>query len=460
MSSKDTAWVKPFLTGVVATAATFHLLPKLLSKKDPTKEHAKINSKSATTTESSSKVVMDSPSLDQRILRKAEAALQGRTSRLIVVVERCTNDHNYSAILRTVEALGVQHVYIIDPQACNSTLKKNGIGTLGIDKVEEASSSTEDVVTPQNKDIKLYRSSGQKVQKCKPSEVKDRAQHHLFAQRAVEWLEVTEFETTRECIDELKSKGYDIWSTDLSQVAVCLTHEGLKNEQNTNNMNIIPEKLAIVFGTEAVGCTAEMLDASDRRVYLPLRGFADSLNLSVATALIVHQLFTLDPTLIGSMPEEERIELRRKWYAKLASQRLLSSADKSRRRRLASKIEEMESLERKSKNLSNGEAPLNEQQMEKLAKLEPLRAELRLIEDDLMEKSLKAVEGLVLNPPQPVGDMRRADEHRATFAGKNTKKSYGKNWENMPATGYFRSEPSSTASFFLDRLEDDSSKQQ
>ena len=48
-------------------------------------------------------LLLDSPALDQRMLRKAEGALRQRTSRLIVVVERCTNDHNYSAILRTVE---------------------------------------------------------------------------------------------------------------------------------------------------------------------------------------------------------------------------------------------------------------------------------------------------------------------------------------------------------------------
>eukprot|EP00978_Attheya_sp_CCMP212_P036472 scaffold165628_cov95-Attheya_sp.AAC.1 len=52
---------------------------------------------------------------------------------------------------------------------------------------------------------------------------------------------------------------------------------------------VIPPKLVIVFGTEAVGCTSEMLNAADKHVYLLLRGFADSLNLSVATALVVHQ---------------------------------------------------------------------------------------------------------------------------------------------------------------------------
>ena len=51
----------------------------------------------------------------------------------------------------------------------------------------------------------------------------------------------------------------------------------------------VPEKLAIAFGTESVGCTEELLQAADLRVYLPLRGFADSLNLSVAAALVLHQ---------------------------------------------------------------------------------------------------------------------------------------------------------------------------
>ena len=345
--------------------------------------------------------------------------------------------------------MGIQHVYIIDPQACNSTLKKDGdINDTITD--ENGMSATNDT------NMKLFRSTGQAVKQYTQSEVKDRAQHHLFAQRAVEWLDVKEFETTRECIDALREDGYQIWSTDLSQVAVCLTREGLlENEENKNDdLNVIPDKLAIVFGTEAVGCTAEMLNASDKRVYLPLRGFADSLNLSVATALVIHQLFTLDPTLIGSMPDEERIELRRKWYSKLASQRLLSKQEKKRRLRIMSQINQLEKAEWRA-NLpeESGGVSLQEEQKKKLHMLPSLRAELKKIDDDLHEKSLKAIEGLVMNPPQPLGDMRRADEHRATYVGKNTKKNE-KNWNDMPATGYYRTEENSTASFFRDRLKE------
>jgi len=66
---------------------------------------------------------MDSPELENRVLRKAETVIQGRTSRVIVVVERCVDDHNYSAIIRTAEALGVQHIWLIDPVVENAELQ-------------------------------------------------------------------------------------------------------------------------------------------------------------------------------------------------------------------------------------------------------------------------------------------------------------------------------------------------
>ena len=97
--------------------------------------------------------------------------------------------------------------------------------------------------------------------------------------------------------------GRTLWVTDLSQYATRLpapgrgrgvTGTGAKQEQEQQEQEqqeqeqeqelVIPAKLAIAFGTELRGATPELLAAADRRVYLPLHGFADSLNLSVATA--------------------------------------------------------------------------------------------------------------------------------------------------------------------------------
>merc|ERR1719336_3525910 len=55
-------------------------------------------------------VAYDQAGGELRLLRKAETVLSRRTNALIVVLERLQDGHNYCAVLRTMEALGVQHV--------------------------------------------------------------------------------------------------------------------------------------------------------------------------------------------------------------------------------------------------------------------------------------------------------------------------------------------------------------
>ncbi|KAL7536812.1 hypothetical protein ACHAXR_007408 [Thalassiosira sp. AJA248-18] len=415
--------VQSFFAGAVCSAALIYLYQKV------SETQRGYVQKLADPPPPPSGKLMDSCSLDQRMIRKAEGAILNRTSRLIIVVERCTNDHNYSAILRTAEALGVQHVYIIAPQCIKTTLTSNG------DDVDSV------------KDVELKRSSGPLIKQATESEKKDRAMHHLYAKKATEWLTVTDFDDTKSCIDALRKANYQIWATDLGQVATCLTEEELLTRVNSQEGKPIPEKVAIVFGTEAVGCTTEMLNAADLRVYLPLRGFADSLNLSVATALVVHQIFTLDPSLVGGMSEEERRGLRQAWYAKLASQRLLSSRVKKHRVKLMTFLKACEKIEKKK---MTGEQ-MYEAELEKLGKKEAKQAELDAIDDKLALDSQIAVADLVENPPLPITDMRRADEHRTCFVGRNTKASHGDAWADMPATANLPVQQNATASFFRER---------
>ena len=299
---------------------------------------------------------------------------------------------------------------------------------------------------------KLVNSTGRTIKSATETEKLDRAMHHLFARKATEWLTVREFHDTKSCIDALREEGRQIWATDLAQVAVCLTKDGIQQHLNSIGESfggkLIPDKVAIVFGTEAVGCSAEMLQCCDLRVYLPLRGIADSLNLSVATALVVHHMFTLDPTLVGAMSEEERKELRKDWFARLASQRLLSSKQKKNRSKLITYIRRSEEIERK---LNAGER-VEPEEVAKLKNLASKKAELDAIDTKVKLDAQAAVKDLIDTPPDPITDMRRADEHRVCYVGKGTKSKYGELWEDMPATGNARSEQMASASFFRDRV--------
>lgn len=165
--------IRSFLAGAVCSAA-LHFIYQKVSYTRARRIESRLNTNEATNRPL--EIRMDSCSLDQRMIRKAEGAIRNRTSRLIVVVERCTNDHNYSAILRTVEALGVQHVYIIAPQCIQTTLTTDNEGD---NEVEDIKAS------------ELKRSSGQLIKRATESEIRDRAMHHLYARKATEWLTVT-----------------------------------------------------------------------------------------------------------------------------------------------------------------------------------------------------------------------------------------------------------------------------
>ena len=107
---------------------------------------------------------MDNVGVPRRVLRKAETVLRRRTDRLSIVIERSTNSQNYTAVLRSAEALGVQNVYLISPpgwQQNNKRRKKNRF----VDDDEEW------------------------------------IQHVAYARMAQKWLTIHVFKTSQECIE-------------------------------------------------------------------------------------------------------------------------------------------------------------------------------------------------------------------------------------------------------------------
>jgi tRNA G18 (ribose-2'-O)-methylase SpoU len=418
-STLSSSWVVPFVLGA-ATSLSLVWINQNWNKINKKRKLSRQQQQQQQQQQVNEEELIDSPDLDHRMLRKCEAVIQWRTNRLILVVERCTNDHNYSAILRTAEALGIQTVFMIDPPI---------------------------VVVDENGDVKTEsRKATQQQQQQNvtrtPEEIRIQREHHLFAQNATEWLTVQDFETSELCVSEIRRLGYELWVTDLSQEAEALSMSPTK----------LPDKIALVMGTEAVGASQYMLDQADKRVYLPLRGFADSLNLSVATALIIHHFFVIDPSLIGAMDEQERRELRRHWFVKLTQQRLLSASQKKARTRLIGHIRRCEEIaERKSNDPHYFIQPEGQKKLDSLPRY---RKELDEIEAIIDPKRVeRAIQEWIDNPPEPLTDLRRADTHRVCFVGKNTKQFHTEHWKDMPATANFTSTHGATATTFREKVQ-------
>jgi len=82
--------------------------------------------------------------------------------------------------------------------------------------------------------------------------------------------------TTPEVIDYLKSKNISIYCATLQDSA-------LYHEQDYSGAS------ALVVGTEATGLTQPWRDASTQNIIIPMRGEIDSMNVSVAAAILIFE---------------------------------------------------------------------------------------------------------------------------------------------------------------------------
>lgn len=123
------------------------------------------------------------------------------------------------------------------------------------------------------------------------------------------WLSIRSFSSISQCVAALRELGCTIWATDLSPEAVSLTANA--------RPSALPDKLAVVIGRETDGVSAEMLAAAHKRVYFPIFGFTESLNLSVATALVVQRIFDWFPAIRGDLSDSEKRNIRAQWYPQL-----------------------------------------------------------------------------------------------------------------------------------------------
>lgn len=99
-----------------------------------------------------------------------------------------------------------------------------------------------------------------------------------IAMGAEKWVDVHRYHNTVDCITNLKQQGYQIIAT--------TPH---------NDSTLLPEfypdqKSAIFFGTEKEGLSDVVMHQADGFLKIPMVGFSESLNVSVAAAIIIQDL--------------------------------------------------------------------------------------------------------------------------------------------------------------------------
>ncbi|GMH67801.1 hypothetical protein TL16_g04772 [Triparma laevis f. inornata] len=196
--------------------------------------------------------------------------LESRCFDVKLLYENPANPSNVYACLRTLDSFGLQHVDITDGMY-REPLGKAGDNT------------------------GLMRKKKNK----------------LTAVGSDKWLSVKQWDTTKtplaEIIRNLKKEGYKVYTTSLEGGTDVREFPFRGGEEKR-------QKMVICFGNEETGVTDELKGLSDGLFYLPMFGFAESYNLSVATSLTC--AYMLEGGVIrpsGVEAEEERRRVMGEW---------------------------------------------------------------------------------------------------------------------------------------------------
>lgn len=192
-----------------------------------------------------------SPLVTAERLRRLDDVLSRRTRDVVIVLEDIANEHNAAAVLRSAEAFGFFEVHVIESVA------------------------------------------------------RFHVSRHI-ASGAEKWMHIRRHRSTREAYEELRARGYHIWTSVLAPDAVPV-HE-----------ISIDEKIALVFGNEHRGLSERAMTESDGRFIVPMGGFVESLNISVAAATSCYDLASRrrQAGRTGGLAPGDALSTRASWLAR------------------------------------------------------------------------------------------------------------------------------------------------
>lgn len=181
--------------------------------------------------------------------------LENRTNHFTVVLEDIFQPHNTSAVMRTCDIFGVQEVHAIENKYTNKISR------------HVAKGSQKWITT------KRFKSDG---------------------------------DNTKACFNSLREKGYQIIATSPHNNS-CLLEDF-----------DISKKTAFVFGVEAEGVSEYTKEHADGFLKIPMVGFTESLNISVAAAIILQEVTTKmrNSTISWQLSDDEKNRLYYEWVKK------------------------------------------------------------------------------------------------------------------------------------------------
>ena len=183
--------------------------------------------------------VVEEPKKSKRSVRaRADAIKPFVCKNLIAVIEDPSDIKNIGTVIRNVNALGVEKVYVIDPR------------------------------------------------KALPNDWQDMREKPSLSKTsvsAVKWSFVKRFDSTDDCLHHLEKENFHsiVTSPHVKGMKNVYLHEGDFTEHT---------KLAVWFGNEKRGISERAVERSDGCVAIPMFGFIESLNLGTSSGIVLYEV--------------------------------------------------------------------------------------------------------------------------------------------------------------------------
>ncbi len=164
----------------------------------------------------------------EKRLDKLKRVAEARQAGFTVVIEDIFDPHNLGAISRSCDAFGIQQINIIFETQPEFDPKEVG---------KNSSTAT-------NK-----------------------------------WLDYRIHHSTTAALRTLKHEGWQLVAAAIDPAA-----------ESIFEADLCASKIALLFGNEKTGLSREALKLADRQVMIPMRGIAQSMNVSVSAALCIYEV--------------------------------------------------------------------------------------------------------------------------------------------------------------------------
>lgn len=120
--------------------------------------------------------------------------------------------------------------------------------------------------------------SVEKIYLCGMTTPIDNPKLEKTALGATEMIDSEHYDTTQEALSELRERNIPIFSVELTDDA--------EDFQKIK----YPEELALVFGHEKNGVDEKILQESDKKIFVPMRGKKESLNVANCASIVLYEI--------------------------------------------------------------------------------------------------------------------------------------------------------------------------